>query len=97
MPVTNLSNSLYPWYVYAKINVTSGSSPMPTIILQDKATIGDDGTVQFQTLGISVATANLHLEYFLQTPIGINAYLSFVIAFFCFKVVRKLAKSKMFA
>ena len=70
MPVTNLSNSLYPWYVYAKINATSNS--MASIILQDRAAIGDDGFVRFTTLGISIAVSNLNLEYYLEKPFGVN-------------------------
>ena len=70
MPVTNLSNSYYSWRVFAKINDTSS---MATIILQNNATVGDDGSVVFDYLGISIATSNLHLAYYLESPYGINA------------------------
>ena len=73
--MTNLSNSLYPWYVYAKLNSTSNSSSIvASLILQDKATIDDDGLVKFEKLGISIAESNLKLEYYLDKPFGINEY-----------------------
>ena len=70
--MTNLSNSLYPWYVYAKLNATPTKNG-PTLILQDRAIIDNDGMVKFETLGISIASPSINLEYYLDIPIGINA------------------------
>ena len=67
---------MYPWYVYARINATSNDSMSmaASIILQDKAAIGDDGTVTFENLGVSMAMSDFSFEYYLDHPVGVNAY-----------------------
>ena len=47
-----------------------------SIILQDKAAIGDDGTVTFENLGVSTAMSDFSFEYYLDHPVGVNAYVT---------------------
>lgn len=59
-----------PWIIQA--NIISSSSDSILILGQKESFVKPDGTVLFQSLGVSEIVSNLTFEFSLLLPFGIN-------------------------